>query len=131
MSNTFCYFSVLKIEVLSERKSNNQVIIKGVIHRDLLRRLNYRKTVISIQLPCSCTLGSKTAILITDLEDHSKPLRLGDSDLLLPWTKKISNRLRGKWGQCEKYTSKLALNYVSQIKSFVDFTASQLQSNKL
>jgi hypothetical protein len=121
----------LKIEVLSERISNNQVIMKGVIHRDLLRRLNYWKTDISIQLPCSCALGSKTAILITDLEDHNKPLRLGDSDLLLPWTKKINQILRRKWGQCEKYTSKLALNYVSQIKSYVDFTASQLKSNEI
>ena len=45
--------------------------------------------------------------------------------------KKKNHHLRRKWRQCEKYTSKLALNYVSQIKSFVDYTASQLQVNEI
>jgi hypothetical protein len=111
---------------LNEEILSDKVMVKGTMDRDLFSKVRRRGTI-DIQLPCSCILDTRIAILLTDLEDYSKPLRLGDSDIILPWTKKINNLIRRKRKICQKDVTKVALDYVSKIKTFVDFTSTQLK----
>jgi hypothetical protein len=111
---------------LNEEILSDKVMVKGTMDRDLFSKVRRRGTI-DIQLPCSCILDTRIAILLTDIEDYSKPLRLGDSDIILPWTKKINNLIRRKRKICQKDVTKVALDYVSKIKTFVDFTSTQLK----
>ena len=101
-------------------------MVKGTLREDLLSKEIYKKTKINFQLPCPCKLRARSVILVTDLEDYSRPLRLGDSDVIVPCTRRMKKELKNKKQECLDDRNKLALDTLVRIKTFVEFTKQSL-----
>ncbi|CAC5357278.1 unnamed protein product [Mytilus coruscus] len=59
---------------------------------------------------------------IIHLNDYSKLLRLGDSNLIIPWSKRASNYLQKRATQCVNDKNKFAMDTVAGIKISIEFT---------
>jgi len=80
------------------------------IQKDLYSETDNKieKKKIQVHLPCQCRLHStRRAILITHIDNFSRPLRLRNIDVLLPWSTKINKEVKKRWKKCITNTNDL------------------------
>lgn len=58
------------------------------------------KKKIQVHLPCWCRLHTRRAILVTDIDNFSRPLWLENIDVLIPWSLKINKEVKKRWKKC-------------------------------
>ncbi|CAG2233044.1 unnamed protein product [Mytilus edulis] len=117
----------LKIAKLNTSNAGNTTKVDGFIRKDLLSQETFKKRKIQFEVPCTCQLNTRPIILLTDLKDYSKLLRLGDGNLIIPWSKRASNYLQKRATQCAKDTNKFALETVAGFKISIEYTKPELK----
>ncbi|XP_063428481.1 uncharacterized protein LOC134711649 [Mytilus trossulus] len=125
-ATNLCKQFVLKIAKLNTSMAGNTTTVDGFIRKDLLSQKTFKKLKIQFQVPCTCQLNTRSIILLTDLDDYSKLLRLGDSNLIIPWSKTASNYIR-KRAKCAKDTNTFALETVAGFKISIEYTKPELK----
>ncbi|OPL33443.1 hypothetical protein AM593_10725, partial [Mytilus galloprovincialis] len=103
-SNGFdvCKRQALKVRIISQRRHSGKRRIKMIIQTDLYSEKDYERKKIEVLLPCSCRrIRASKAILITELEDFRETVRLGDSDILLPWYSNVRKHVLRQWKTCK------------------------------
>ncbi|XP_076098546.1 uncharacterized protein LOC143068412 isoform X2 [Mytilus galloprovincialis] len=125
-ATNLCKQFVLKIAKLTTAMAGNTTTVDGFIRKDLISQKTFKKQMIQFQVPCTCQLNTRSIILLTDLNDYSKLLRLGDSNLIIPWSKTASNYLR-KSAKCAKDTNKFALETGAGFKISIEYTKPELK----
>ncbi|XP_052105473.1 uncharacterized protein LOC127738311 [Mytilus californianus] len=126
-ATNLCKRFVLKIANINTSMAGNTTTVDGIILKDLISKKTFKKRKVQFQVPCTCQLNTRPIILLTDLNDYSKILRLGDSNLIIPWSKRASNYLQKKATQCVNDKNKLALDTVAGIKISIEITNHELK----
>ncbi|XP_063428484.1 uncharacterized protein LOC134711651 [Mytilus trossulus] len=123
-ATTLCKRFVLKIAKLTTSIAGNTTTVDGFIRKNLLSQEPFKKRKIQFQVPCTCQLNTRSIILLTDINDYSKLLRLGDSNLIIPWSKRASNYLQKRATQC---VNKFALDTGAGFKISIEYTKPELK----
>ncbi|VDI35802.1 Hypothetical predicted protein [Mytilus galloprovincialis] len=133
-SNGFdvCKRQALKVRIISQRRHSGKRRIKMIIQTDLYSEKDYERKKIEVLLPCSCRrIRASKAILITELEDFRETVRLGDSDILLPWYSSVRKHVLRQWKTCKTKKNDLVVNNMLEIKSFIDYKYNKLTEKNL
>ena len=124
----------MKINKVSRRKWNSS---RSLVYTKLVVRLNKRikddgytidmKKKIKLKLPCLCSKiqEDKSHILLTSADLDQESIRLGDADVILPYSEGIRLTVRESLNNCdntEKKRFNLKLTYIQRfierIKSY-------------
>ncbi|XP_052105472.1 uncharacterized protein LOC127738310 [Mytilus californianus] len=132
-SNDFdvCKRQALKVRIISQRRHLGKRRIKMIIQADLYSEKDFERKEIEVLLPCSCRIRTSKAILMTELEDFRETVRLGDSDILLPWRSSVRKNVLRQWKKCITKKNDLVVNNMLEIKSFIDYKYNKLTKNNL
>lgn len=132
MNCFFLFFTALKVRIISQRRHSGKRRIKMIIQTDLYSEKDYERKKIEVLLPCSCRrIRASKAILITELEDFRETVRLGDSDILLPWYSNVRKHVLRQWKTCKTKKNDLVVNNMLEIKSFIDYKYNKLTEKNL